>query len=79
MRENAPKYVLSAEHIRKFQNATPPRFKTKPQEKEESSKRYSTEITVPRTPKLRSRYRTRSVQAIGFAEKEEKELKEIQK
>ena len=79
------RYVSRAEYVEKFQNSTPPRFRTKvPYDiantaNSKKEKDYKNEITVPKTPKLMSRFRSRPVTVLSKEEKEQQELEEMKK
>eukprot|EP00117_Sycon_ciliatum_P006176 scpid60372/ scgid9831/ Targeting protein for Xklp2-B len=81
----AAKYVSAAEHLKKFQNATPDRYRTLPGSEinkgpiqpKNGTKAPAPRMTMPVTPKLMSKTRHRPPTLESQAEKEEKELDEI--
>ena len=74
-------YIPMAEQLMKFHKCTPPRFRTKrpdtPRTNRESHVPH--ELTKPMTPKLITKTRSRSVHVESAAEKEEKEMKVVER
>ena len=67
-----------AERLMKYQMTTPPRFRTKKQGAPPATSKETHELTKPKTPNLRTKARNRPVCVESAAEKEEKEVKEIE-
>ena len=66
----------------KYHKSTPPRFRTTKRQNSPSANRvpYTPhELTKPKTPKLMTKTRSRSLCVESAAEKEEKEVKEIER
>ena len=85
---NREKFVSTAEFIDKFEKTTPPRFRTKIKDDTVSvsqsggvgvSYGTSVDLTIPKTPMLRSQLRTRPVKVLSQAEQEELQLEEMKK
>ena len=69
-----------AERLAKFHQETPPRFRTKRREVPASREPVmSPQLTKPKTPKLIAKSRTRPVTVESAAEKEDKEVKEVER
>ena len=70
-----------AEQLAKYHKITPPRFRTKRQDAPAANKApfVPHELTKPKTPKLITKTRSRSMCVESAAEKEEKEVKEIER
>ena len=65
----------------KYYKSTPPRFRTKRQDASAANKVpfVPHELTKPKTPKLITKTRSRSLCVESASEKEEKEVKEIER
>ena len=74
-------YVPMAEQLMKYHKSTPPRFRTKRQNTPVINREplIPHELTRPKTPKLISKTRNRPVCVESAAEKEEKEVKEVER
>ncbi len=77
-------YVSRAEFEEKFQKSTPPRFRTKvphdiANDDKLSKKDYKTAVTMPKTPKLQSMYRSRPTTVLSKDRREQQELEEMKK
>ncbi|XP_044008372.1 MATH and LRR domain-containing protein PFE0570w-like [Aphidius gifuensis] len=81
IRSTTNKYISVAEAIKKFHRATPDRYHTKKPVSKEIQKimKYEPKSTVPVSPALRSKSRTRKNHVLSQAEREELELQEIKK
>ena len=73
--------VPTAEAILKFEKSTPPRFRRNPTPSKKSAINTSTgscgktmKLTMPKTPKLMAKGRSRPVTAMSAADEEEKEV-----
>jgi len=78
-------YKSQAEQIVRYQQATPDRFRSRPASKEKTprtrnrSASPAPRLTVPHTPILTTRGRSRPAQVLSQAEREELELAEVSK
>ena len=74
-------YVPMAEQLMKFHKRTPPRFRTKRPNTPGANREphICHELTKPKTPKLITKARSRSIRVESAAEKEEKEVKEVKR
>eukprot|EP00090_Calanus_glacialis_P044282 TRINITY_DN7885_c0_g1_i1.p1 TRINITY_DN7885_c0_g1~~TRINITY_DN7885_c0_g1_i1.p1 ORF type:complete len:750 (-),score=309.01 TRINITY_DN7885_c0_g1_i1:165-2360(-) len=76
------KYKSQAEQIQSYQKGTPERFRSKPQNAAANRSRHrsaspgAARITIPHTPQLSTRGRSRPVGVLSREEREEQELKE---
>jgi len=68
-----------AEQLIKFHKDTPPRFRTTRRDKVPTTGKDPMELTRPKTPKLIAKGRSRPVHVESAMEKEEKEVKEIER
>jgi len=79
-------YVSMAQQCYKFQNSTPPRFRTKNTKEQNTGPSKSTEhekskLTCPKTPNLSTRERKRALpdDCLSREQQEEKELEEMKR
>ncbi len=70
-------FVPAAEAVQKFHKTTPERFHSNPSRKPGTGSQRNASLTMPKTPKLLSRERSRPVTAKSLVQKEEEEEKEI--
>ena len=70
------KFVPMAEAVRQFQKATPPRFHSRAAG-EVGKSSSNLEMTVPKTPKLATKGRSRPTTAKSAIEEEEEEVAKI--
>lgn len=70
-----------AEQLMKFHKSTPPRYRTKRPDTPGANREPHTsrELTKPKTPNLKTKTRSRSIHVESAAEKEEKEVKEVER
>lgn len=73
-------YIPMAEQLMKYHKTTPPRFRSRRQDVPANNKEpfIPHELTKPKTPKLLAKTRNRPVCVESAAEKEEKEVKEVE-
>nr|XP_023023023.1 targeting protein for Xklp2-like [Leptinotarsa decemlineata] len=78
---NKNSYLPMAEALKKFQNTTPERFRTKPKQNSFVRGNVSCKLTttIPHTPNLKTTTRARPVEALSREEQEKIEFEEAQK
>jgi len=83
--QGEPQYKSQAEQIVRYQQATPDRFRSRPLSKEKTprirnrSASPAPRLTIPQTPTLTTRGRSRPAHVLSQAEREELELAEVAK